>query len=263
MNLQKQKGFAHLVIFIILALVIIGGLGFVYWQNFANKDNKDNTMAQQDIPTDLKIAMKTFFPKMEVVSVSKGESSSAGSKDLGYTCLLHSTNSKINKLYLESNIFKDSPLIELFKKEEENNIAQQKKLGIKTDNEPRNTQLKTVTINGHSWAINLQDDPKGANLDDSIFMDIDKAESRFVKLAEKINKEIPETVVLHFQYDYNEEVNSYDAGKGLVVSLLYVPKAEFRYTSGYSDSIDDVKKINVYKYNKSSDSWNLISTRDY
>lgn len=39
MNKQKsQSGFAHLAIVIILAVALVGTLGFVYWQNFIQKD---------------------------------------------------------------------------------------------------------------------------------------------------------------------------------------------------------------------------------
>jgi hypothetical protein len=36
---QRQTGSAHIVIIVILVLVILGALGFVYWQNFIRKDS--------------------------------------------------------------------------------------------------------------------------------------------------------------------------------------------------------------------------------
>lgn len=37
-NLQRQSGFAHAILIIGLVIALIGALGFIFWQNFINKE---------------------------------------------------------------------------------------------------------------------------------------------------------------------------------------------------------------------------------
>lgn len=39
----SQSGFAHLVIVLVLALALVGALGFIFWQNFINKNSNSKT----------------------------------------------------------------------------------------------------------------------------------------------------------------------------------------------------------------------------
>lgn len=43
-----QKGSAHLIIIIVLAVVVLGLLGFVFWQNFVNTDDSNQSQTAQD-----------------------------------------------------------------------------------------------------------------------------------------------------------------------------------------------------------------------
>lgn len=43
MNQSKQDGDAHIAIVLILVVVLIGTLGFVFWQNFVKKDPATDT----------------------------------------------------------------------------------------------------------------------------------------------------------------------------------------------------------------------------
>lgn len=43
MNKKTQSGFVHLIIIIVLAVALIGALGFVYWQNFMQPKVSDTT----------------------------------------------------------------------------------------------------------------------------------------------------------------------------------------------------------------------------
>lgn len=38
----SQKGNAHVVIIVILVITLVGALGFVFWQNFTNKESSEN-----------------------------------------------------------------------------------------------------------------------------------------------------------------------------------------------------------------------------
>ena len=48
---SHQKGSAHVVI-IILIVALLGALGFVFWQNFMNKDSKETPIKQTTTQTD-------------------------------------------------------------------------------------------------------------------------------------------------------------------------------------------------------------------
>jgi len=47
-NSLKQTGSAHVVIIVILAVAVLGLLGFVFWQNFIVKDDQSDTVKTQD-----------------------------------------------------------------------------------------------------------------------------------------------------------------------------------------------------------------------
>jgi len=53
-NSQKQTGSAHVVIIIILILALLGTLGFIFWQNYINKDlaNQNSTTGIQSVEDD-------------------------------------------------------------------------------------------------------------------------------------------------------------------------------------------------------------------
>ena len=48
---QKQSGSAHVIIIVVLALVIAGLLGFVFWQNFIVKKDDGKSVTQQSTGT--------------------------------------------------------------------------------------------------------------------------------------------------------------------------------------------------------------------
>lgn len=48
MNKQKQDGSAHIVAIVILIIALVGTLGFVFWQNFLNKKDSADNVAQTD-----------------------------------------------------------------------------------------------------------------------------------------------------------------------------------------------------------------------
>jgi nitrate reductase NapE component len=51
MKQQKQSGFAHLAIIIVLIVALLGALGFVYWQNFMQLKIETPIPAIGDTPT--------------------------------------------------------------------------------------------------------------------------------------------------------------------------------------------------------------------
>jgi hypothetical protein len=72
-NKQKsQAGFAHLIIVIVLAVGLVGALGFIYWQNFINKDNATSQQKSKDSADKVSDANKTT-EKIVVLSDSVSE----------------------------------------------------------------------------------------------------------------------------------------------------------------------------------------------
>jgi type II secretory pathway pseudopilin PulG len=60
-NSSKQTGSAHVVIIVILVIALLGTLGFVFWQNFINKDSatQDSTTNTQSAEDGLDSTAKT------------------------------------------------------------------------------------------------------------------------------------------------------------------------------------------------------------
>lgn len=57
----SQKGSAHIVIIIILVVALLGTLGFIFWQNFINKEpTPKQTETTQDQPKDEYAGWKTY-----------------------------------------------------------------------------------------------------------------------------------------------------------------------------------------------------------
>jgi len=70
-NSSSQKGSAHVIIVIILVLALLGALGFIFWQNFLNKDTDDSsTPAATSTGTD-KTVTQDEKTKQEYLLVSE------------------------------------------------------------------------------------------------------------------------------------------------------------------------------------------------
>lgn len=46
---SKQKGNAHVIIIVVLVIALLGILGFVFWQNFINKESTDAATNQKQV----------------------------------------------------------------------------------------------------------------------------------------------------------------------------------------------------------------------
>jgi hypothetical protein len=51
MNTKHQSGSAHLIIIISLVVVVLGALGFVFWQNFMSKQSSESATTQSSVDT--------------------------------------------------------------------------------------------------------------------------------------------------------------------------------------------------------------------
>jgi len=71
-NSSHQKGSAHVVIIVILVVALLGALGFVFWQNFMNKDSKEESVKQTTTQTDSpkKVTYVTYQTDTHPISFS-------------------------------------------------------------------------------------------------------------------------------------------------------------------------------------------------
>lgn len=61
-NKTSQKGSAHVIIVVILVVALLGALGFVFWQNFIQKDTETKPVTQSNTHKDVpkQVTYKTY-----------------------------------------------------------------------------------------------------------------------------------------------------------------------------------------------------------
>ena len=63
---QPQSGFAHLVVIVIISVSLLGALGFVFYQNFIQKDSVSNANIEQNGDVKTKTGGKTELPVAQI-----------------------------------------------------------------------------------------------------------------------------------------------------------------------------------------------------
>lgn len=68
-NNNQQAGSAHAIIVIVLVLVLMGSLGFIFWQNFIQK--KTDIVAKQNTPSTSKSTHSTNTPAIDEIALTE------------------------------------------------------------------------------------------------------------------------------------------------------------------------------------------------
>lgn len=68
-NNNQQAGSAHAIIVIVLVLVLMGSLGFIFWQNFIQK--KTDIVAKQTTPSTSKSTPSTNTPAIDEIALTE------------------------------------------------------------------------------------------------------------------------------------------------------------------------------------------------